>query len=158
MKTMNSAHAGPDEHSSVERWVGFLREYFLSFGLPDVAFAQTAAERVAHAWYATGAINGDCEPMLLNVASQWIEAFARESSESEADWFWRAPSLLSRFPTTFLQTALPDFSRPGDTPNLDLLPESSPCAMQQQEILGPFASAARTMREAWRLIGGPVVD
>ena len=103
-------------------------------------------------------LDGDVEPLLLGVASQWVESFARESAEDSSNWFWRAPSLLARFPATFLETPLPAWSRATELPSLELLPQAFPRTMPQQEIEGPLTAIARSLREAWNGVAGPVVD
>jgi hypothetical protein len=143
-----------------DRWVAFLQAYFTNFGLKDARMARTAAARVVAA-VREGLgepVDGDAEPLLLGVASRWVESFARESAEDSSDWFWRAPSLLARFPATFLETPLPASPRAAELPDLDLLPAAFPRTMPQQEISGPFAAVGRSLREAWNVIAGPVVD
>jgi hypothetical protein len=143
-----------------DRWVGFLQNYFINFGLPDADTARTAAVRVVTAVHTElgEPLDGDVEPLLLGFASRWVESFARESAEASSDWFWRAPSLLARFPATFLETPLPSWSRATELPSLDLLPEAFPRTMPQQEIAGPFAAIGRSLREAWNVVAGPIVD
>jgi hypothetical protein len=149
-----------DAREVTDRWVGFLQNYFIKFGLPDADTARAAAARVVAAVHKElgEPLDGDAEPLLLGFASQWVESFARESSEEPSNWFWRAPSLLSRFPATFLETPLPSWSRTPELPSPELLPQAFPRTMPQQEIEGPLAAIGRSLREAWNVVAGPVVD
>jgi len=128
----SSSHEPP----TCEEWVAIVCRYFESWGLSDRRIARIAAERVMNAVGSPSRFR-DGEP--VRTATRWIRAFVDDGSGS-ADWFFRAPSLLARFPAAFLETEIPPGSGVG---SLSLLPELAPRAMPEQEIIGPIAHAVR---------------
>jgi hypothetical protein len=129
------------EASTCEEWVEVVRRYFESWGLSERRFAKIAAERVMSAVGSPSRFR-DGEP--VRIATRWIRAFVDDGAEA-ADWFFRAPSLLARFPAAFLETEIP---RGSGVSSLSLLPELAPRAMPEQEIVGPIAHAVRAAAKA----------
>jgi hypothetical protein len=125
-----------------ETWIALLCRYFESWGLTDEALARAAAARVMQTLHRDGAF-GSVDPLQL--ATRWIQSMADDASADSSDWFFRAPSLLSRFPAAFLETDVPHSY--GHVV-LDLLPELSPRSMPEQEVVGPITHAVRVAAEA----------
>jgi hypothetical protein len=124
-----------------DEWVAVLCRYFACWGLADTLLARAAAERVMNAVSQPARV----APVdALHVAAQWVRAFADEGGEG-SDWFFRAPVLLGRFPASFLETDVPV---PAQGDCVDLLPELSPRAMPEQEIIGPLTHAVRAAAQA----------
>ena len=115
--------------------------YFESWGLSDRRIARIAAERVMNSLGSPSRFR-DGEPVRL--ATRWIRAFVDDGAGA-GDWFFRAPSLLARFPAAFLETEIPPGSG-ASSPSL--LPELAPRAMPEQEIVGPIAHAVRAAARA----------
>ncbi len=115
-----------------------LCRYFESWGLVDGLLARAAAERVMR----VASTHPRVDP--TRIAARWIRAMADEGSEG-SDWFFRAPSLLSRFPAAFLETDVPDAAQ---NDFVELLPELSPQSMPEQEVIGPITHAVRVAAEA----------
>jgi hypothetical protein len=78
------------------------------------------------------------------MATRWIRSFSDDGAEA-GNWFFRAPSLLARFPAAFLETEIP-VSAPQKS--FSLLPELAPRAMPEQQIVGPIAHAVRAAAKA----------
>ena len=139
---MDGSAAGEPGVTNHETWISVLCRYFESWGLPDAALARAAAARVMQTLNRDGAF-GSVDPLQL--ATRWIQAMADDGSTDSSDWFFRAPSLLSRFPATFLETDVPHSYGHA---TLDFLPELSPRSMPEQEVIGPITHAVRVAAEA----------
>jgi hypothetical protein len=131
------SHGSP----TCDEWVLVVRRYFESWGLSEQRMATIAAERVMNAVGSPSRFR-DGEP--VRIATRWIRAFADDGVEA-ADWFFRAPALLARFPAAFLATDIP---KGPSASSLSLLPELAPRAMPEQEIVGPIAHAVRAAAKA----------
>ena len=129
------------ESQTCEEWVTVVCRYFESWGLSDRRVARIAAERVMNAVGSPSRFR-DGEP--VRIATRWIRGFVDDGT-GVADWFFRAPSLLARFPAAFLETEIPKAS--GES-SLSLLPDLAPRAMPEQEIVGPIAHAVRAAAKA----------
>jgi hypothetical protein len=124
-------------------WIALLRRHFESWGLTDEHLSRAAAERVMAAVHRDGAAVGSVDPLQL--ATRWIRTMAEDGSSDSAEWFFRAPALLARFPAAFLETDIPDSHCDGA---IDFLPELSPRLMPEQEVIGPITHAVRVAAEA----------
>lgn len=97
--------------------LALLQAYFARFGLWDEPTSQAAARRVVNEVLRTANDRTDTEldRQLVAVARKWIRDFAESSGPAVAatadlpvaNWFSRAPVLLSKFPSAFLATPLP---------------------------------------------------
>jgi len=97
--------------------VALLQAYFARFGLWDAPTSQAAARRVLNEVLRTTNDWDDTEldRRLVTVARRWIRDFsesrgpvvAASADLPVANWFSRAPVLLSKFPSAFLATPLP---------------------------------------------------
>lgn len=136
--------SGTDEIGVTNRetWIVVLCRYFESWGLTDAVLARAAAARVMRTLHRDGAF-GSVDPLQL--ATRWIQSMAEDGSADSSDWFFRAPSLLSRFPAAFLETDVPHSYGHAA---LDFLPELSPRSMPEQEVIGPITHAVRVAAEA----------
>jgi hypothetical protein len=144
---IENAHAArPSSPSTDGNLVALVRRYLKTWGLSDAAVAQIAAERLV-AEVAAMPVNrasADVKKTLVALTRSWVEAFARDGADS-GDWFWRAQTLLARYPQTFLATAIP---REASTRPLDLLPETMPRLMMQQHIIDPLERLTGAVRDA----------
>jgi hypothetical protein len=119
--------------------VRLLSRHFEAWGLTDHERARAAAGRVLRTWQRLARDGIAADP--LELATDWIRAMAG----ARDDWFFRARSLLGRFPGAFLETDPPARREPVE---LELLPRPAPLAMPEQDIAGPVARALRVARSA----------
>jgi hypothetical protein len=124
--------------------VRLLCRHFESWGLSDAERARAAAGRVLETCQRLARSGVETDP--LEVATQWIRSMAGTNHEG-GDWFFRARSLLGRFPTAFLETEVPPPCR--EPAELALLPDESPRAMLEQELVGPMARVVGVARRAF---------
>jgi hypothetical protein len=97
--------------------LALLQAYFSRFGLWDAPTSQAAARRVVNEVLRTtnGWNDAELDRRLVAVARKWIRDFSESSGPAVAasadlpvaNWFSRAPALLSKFPSAFLATPLP---------------------------------------------------
>ncbi len=146
-----SPDSGPQ---ASEPRVRLVRRYLRSFGLRDEHVVRAAAERVVQAVLAGSEAesSADLPRRLLRLSRRWVEEFVRDVHDPSPDWFWRTQTLLARFPRAFLETPVPslgDLER-KDAEAVPLLPDSVPCSMRQQEILGPLERATQALSDLLR--------
>jgi hypothetical protein len=136
--------SSPDGYGSTtrEEWLIVLGRYFESWGLTDGLLARAAAERVLKA--ADGQLGSPTLVDPMRIAARWIRSMT-DARNDGADWFFRAPLLLARFPAAFLETEIPDIVH--DDP-IGFLPELAPRSMPEQEVIGPITHAVRAAAEA----------
>jgi hypothetical protein len=127
--------------------VTFVGRYLRVWGLVDALRAEQAATRLVAVTLATGEAQSPHERKrrILFLTRKWIEEFARGASGSADDWFWRAQSLLARYPRAFLETPLP-LGRGREEASVKLLPEPEPRPMIQQTITDSFERVAELYR------------
>jgi hypothetical protein len=99
--------------------IALLQAYFARFGLWDEPTSQAAARRVVSELLQTTVDwnDKDFDRRLVAIARKWIRDFSqgyrlpvpKPSVDAPVpNWVSRAPMLLSKFPSTFLATPLPD--------------------------------------------------
>jgi hypothetical protein len=104
---VESANESPHDADAAHR-VAMLRTYLARFGLTHAETAEEAARRVLAAVARDDIAASELDQRLIMTARGWVREFAATSAErTPHDWFWRAPSLLGKFPTAFLSTPLP---------------------------------------------------
>ena len=123
--------------------VRLLCRHFESWGLVDRERARAASGRVLEACHRLVRAGVEADP--IDLATQWIRAMAG-GTDGGAEWFFRARTLLGRFPAAFLETEMPPARR--DRAGLGLLPDPAPRAMPEQDITGPMARVVRVARTA----------
>ena len=102
--------------------IALLQAYFARFGLWDEPTSRAAARRVVSELLNTTVDwnDKDFDRRLVAVARKWIRDFSQGYRLGPApdpsvdapvpNWVSRAPMLLSKFPSTFLATPLPDLA------------------------------------------------
>jgi hypothetical protein len=133
-------------------WVELARDYLNRWGLRDPSTSDAAARRLTELVLAAGTADPSaiCRE-IVRLARQWIEDFARGALGSEAEWFWQAPALLTKYPTLFLETPCPRFA--AARPSFRVLPDPSPRPMMQQAIADSLEVLAHALRDASERIG-----
>lgn len=111
-----------DRDRVTARRIGLLQAYFVRFGLWDEPTSRAAARRVVSELLQTTVDwnDKDLDRRLVSVARKWIRDFSESCPLGPApdpsvdapvpNWTSRAPMLLSKFPSTFLATPLPDLA------------------------------------------------
>ncbi len=136
--SVESASAGP--------LFDLARRYLESWGLSKPWSEQAAAELVRAVVGRHGSEPSDeLRRTVIGLGRRWIEHFARGALGFRRDWFWRAQSLLRRFPRAFLETPLPRSA--GDVVAVEVLPAEAPETMIQQALEDPFERLSGRLRD-----------
>ena len=85
--------------------ITFAGRYLGVWGLVDATRAKRAARRLVVVVLASGEAQSPRERRrrILLLTRRWVEEFARGTNSSSDGWFWRAQSLLARYPRAFLK-------------------------------------------------------
>jgi len=136
------------------------RRHLERWGLVDPEVLERAAERLADAALAGGALKDDDALLdrMRALAERWIADFAGGSADPKRHWIWHAGALLGRFPRAFLETPLPRSAASAAVGCLAILPERDPAVIKQQVIAGPLEHLVNTLRQVARRARPGVLD